>query len=309
MSIQLEEIPCPVCGQRKYKKLFINKDTTYGLEGDYQVVECNDCGLWFQNPQPTQESLPLLYPDDYGPYKGKGAHRFERILAVIQNYNFSRINLNTKLDYDIIQLRPAQDKHAKLLEIGCANGRRLIDLYNAGYDNLCGTDLSDVARDMLTIRHIDFKCGDIEDILKSYQNEEFETIIMSMVLEHLKRPGYVLREIYRILKPGGSFLVSTVTRDCLEWHIFKGNAALFDLPRHMVFFDKRQLIKFLKQYFTDIELECQVAPIDYWRGMRGTKYRRGLIISFLAYTLPGSYMIEWLARKKKTSRVSLRCKK
>jgi len=309
MSIQLEEISCPVCGQRKYKKLFANKDITYGLEGEYQVVECNHCGLWYQNPQPTKESLPFLYPDDYVPYKGNGTHRYERILAAIQNYNFSKVNIKTRLNYDLIQLKPNQDKHARLLEIGCANGRRLIDLHNAGYDNLYGTDLSNIAQDKLSIRHIDFRCGDIEDILRSYQDETFETIIMSMVLEHLKSPCYALQEIRRILKPGGIFLLSTVTKDCLDWHIFKKNAAFFDLPRHMVFFDKKQLTMCLKQYFSDVELECQVAPIDYWRGMRGSRYRRGFIISCLAYTLPGSYMVDWFAKKGKTSRVSLMCRK
>lgn len=309
MNINLEEVPCPVCGHKKYRKLFANGDITYGVEGIYQVVECNKCKLWYQNPQPTQESLPFLYPEDYGPYKGKGTHRFERILSLIQNYNFSKMRVKSKRNEDLIYLRPKQDKHARLLEIGCSNGRRLIDLYNAGYDNLSGTDLSNVAQGRLRSRHIDFRCGDVEDVLAGYQDGEFETVIMSMVIEHLKRPHYVLREINRILKKEGEFLVSTVTRDCMEWHIFKKDAAFFDLPRHMNFFTKKQLVDLLSPFFTEIEMECQVAPIDFWRGMRGAKYRKGFIAACMAYTIPGSYLMEWLAKKRKSSRVSVKCKK
>lgn len=185
----------------------------------------------------------------------------------------------------------------------------MINLFNEGYDNLYGTDLSDTAQIELTRRQIQFQCGDIEDVLSSYQDGEFKTVIMSMMLEHLKDPLYVLKEIDRILQPGGEFLLSTITRDCLDWKIYNKNAAFFDLPRHMVFFTKKQLVNILKKYFTEVELECQVAPIDYWRGMRGSGYKKGILFSCLAYTLPGSFWMDKLAKRKQTSRVSLRCRK
>lgn len=203
MNICLEEVACPICGHKQYKKLFVNKDITYGVEGIYQVVECENCELWYQNPQPTKESIPFLYPEDYGPYTGKHVNKIEKILRKIENCNYRIVGKNTKLDYSLIRLQPDQDKHEKLLEIGCASGSRLIELWNMGYDNLYGTDISNTAQYELACRQIDFQCGDIEEVLGNYQNAEFKTVVMSMMLEHLKNPVYVLEEIDRILQPGG----------------------------------------------------------------------------------------------------------
>lgn len=122
MDIRLEKVACPVCGHKQYKKLFVNKDITYGVKGRYQVVECENCKLWYQNPQPTKESLPFLYPKDYGPYTGRYISKIEKLLWKIEKYNFMIVNRRTKLDYSLILLRPGEDKDAKLLEIGCAGG-------------------------------------------------------------------------------------------------------------------------------------------------------------------------------------------
>ncbi len=42
-----------------------------------------------------------------------------------------------------------------------------------------------------------------------YAGEEFDLVTCSEVLEHLENPRGVLREIHRVLKPGGLFIVTT----------------------------------------------------------------------------------------------------
>jgi SAM-dependent methyltransferase len=47
-----------------------------------------------------------------------------------------------------------------------------------------------------------------------YRDGEFDTIFSRFVFEHLERPGAVLRELRRVLKPGGHLLIHTPNR----WH-------------------------------------------------------------------------------------------
>ncbi|MDL2216759.1 class I SAM-dependent methyltransferase [Desulfovibrio sp. OttesenSCG-928-M14] len=42
-----------------------------------------------------------------------------------------------------------------------------------------------------------------------YQNDSFDLVTSAEVVEHLENYRYLLREIYRILKPGGVFIVTT----------------------------------------------------------------------------------------------------
>lgn len=316
-EINKETVKCPVCGEDKYQILFQNEDFLYGIEGTYQAAECSRCKVWYQNPQPKKESTACLYPDYYGPYAlGKGAKgsihtnmRKQSVLAVLEEFNFSKVRKWSKLDYRIINLIPNQKKDEKLLEIGCANGSRLFQLQADGFTNLYGTDITNAAQDSFRARKIDFKCGDALDVLKSYEDQTFQTVIMSMTLEHLKEPVDVIKQICRILRPGGEFLLSTVTLDSIDWIFFKKYAAVFDLPRHMVYFRKKQLKTILAKYFSEIEFACQTAPIDYYRSAAASKKCGGYLLSCMAYTIVGSYVQNWLAKKEKTTRVSIRCKK
>ncbi|KKP60338.1 MAG: hypothetical protein UR54_C0014G0006 [Candidatus Roizmanbacteria bacterium GW2011_GWA2_34_18] len=52
-----------------------------------------------------------------------------------------------------------------------------------------------------------------------YPDNSFDTIISNCVLEHIPNIGFSLKEIYRVLKPGGYFLTSVMT-DQWENHLF-----------------------------------------------------------------------------------------
>ena len=66
------------------------------------------------------------------------------------------------------------------------------------------------------------------------ENESFDTLISFQVIEHIKNDKLFIKEIHRILKPGGKALISTpninmtLTRN--PWHIREYTSQqLFDL--------------------------------------------------------------------------------
>lgn len=116
-----------------------------------------------------------------------------------------------------------------LLEVGCGEGR--------GVELLSSLCTQYVALDKIT--------DIIERLSKSHQNvsfrqavvppfsgigdNSFDVVVSFQVIEHIRDDNFFLKEIYRVLKPGGKALISTpnikktLTRN--PWHIREYTAA------------------------------------------------------------------------------------
>jgi ubiquinone/menaquinone biosynthesis C-methylase UbiE len=108
-------------------------------------------------------------------------------------------------------LRP-QIEFARILDVGCGTGSLLVDLALSGATSLAGVDLApkilDVARKKLSTAHAkaDLRSADVEDPLP-WPAASFDVATLTGVLHHFYRPRDALREVYRILRPGGRLLV------------------------------------------------------------------------------------------------------
>jgi ubiquinone/menaquinone biosynthesis C-methylase UbiE len=96
-----------------------------------------------------------------------------------------------------------------ILDLGCATGRLLRKLFEKGYSELSGLDISEhclsIARNNTDNNVVNLTQGCMEQM--PYINESFSTVILSGVLHHLEDPAQVLREINRVLKSPGIFIV------------------------------------------------------------------------------------------------------
>lgn len=68
-----------------------------------------------------------------------------------------------------------------------------------------------------------------------YADEEFDLVFSKYVFEHLERPGTVMRELRRVLKPGGHLLIHTPNR----WHYVALLAAVTPTRFHVWFNERR----------------------------------------------------------------------
>ena len=76
-------------------------------------------------------------------------------------------------------------------------------------------------------------------------DESIDVSIASQVLEHVIRRRRFLKEIRRVLKPGGRALIF-VPDNCL---------GPISEPEHVVKFDARSLRKLLERYFTVVRMD------------------------------------------------------
>lgn len=99
---------------------------------------------------------------------------------------------------------------ASILDYGCGTGFTLTCPLGQGGDRILGIDPHppsvDIAVEQNLYDNVRYAVGDLNDLLE--QNERFDVIICSEVLEHLQEPGAYLEGFNKLLKMPGILIVS-----------------------------------------------------------------------------------------------------
>jgi methionine biosynthesis protein MetW len=99
------------------------------------------------------------------------------------------------------------ERDQTILDVGCGDGTHYGGhLVKAGID-LYGVDISEVAVRSSQDQGLKAQTANLEKPLP-FEDGKFDAAICLEVLEHLVDPEYTAREVFRILRPGGKFLVS-----------------------------------------------------------------------------------------------------
>lgn len=100
-------------------------------------------------------------------------------------------------------------KGLKSLDIGCGGGFFVHELSNRGSVSI-GVDYSPYAIQFAKERFkgLDFRVLSGYD-LSIFEDSTFDIVFLLDVIEHISNQDKVLSELYRVLKPGGSLLLST----------------------------------------------------------------------------------------------------
>ena len=125
----------------------------------------------------------------------------------------------------------------RLLDLGCGEGRHSILASLAAPVQVVAFDLS--KDDLSTTRerfadfrdaenaHLDIVCG--SGLTLPFADDTFDVVICAEVLEHIHEFEQVLKEIKRVLKPGGQLAVS-VPRFLPEWVCWQLSSDYHEVP-------------------------------------------------------------------------------
>ena len=152
---------------------------------------------------------------------------------------------------DILKLGP---KSGRLLDIGCNYGF-FLRVCEPQFDTY-GIDASQYAISQARNYAPDSKLllGDIQKGL-SYNDETFDVVTMFDTLEHIANYKYTLKEVYRILKRGGIFTLTTPNRWSLNSILFGKDYWFKRDSTHVVLFSKDSLMRNLSETgFTQIKI-------------------------------------------------------
>lgn len=103
---------------------------------------------------------------------------------------------------DVYNNTLAQHTKGKLLDLGCGKVPLFIAYKDYVTDNIC----VDWENTHHKNEYLDFEC-DLTKILP-FEDEEFDTVILSDVLEHISQPEHLWQEISRILAIGGKIVMN-----------------------------------------------------------------------------------------------------
>lgn len=116
-------------------------------------------------------------------------------------------NLAVRQRFALEMVECAVPRASKVLDVGCGTGEMAATLMHSGYE-VWGLDIAEPM-----IRHARHRCasnqfhvGDIERL--PFADNTFDAVVCLGIIEYLDSDERALREIRRILKPGGSAVLS-----------------------------------------------------------------------------------------------------
>jgi 2-polyprenyl-3-methyl-5-hydroxy-6-metoxy-1,4-benzoquinol methylase len=204
---------CPVCGQNDFEVLFESNmqdcdfreavETVYMLWGERygRHVRCKNCHLIYVNPIEKGNKIN----ESYSQRKSVDA-------TIIKESRLSTAESQVEL------VKKYKDG-VQLLDIGCGEGFFVFNASKAGYTTK-GIEISqDAAEYARREFDLDVEAKPFEEL--RFADNHFDVVTLWQVLEHVPYPLMILKEVHRILKPGGLLVVSTPNIEGIPAKIFR----------------------------------------------------------------------------------------
>jgi SAM-dependent methyltransferase len=165
-----------------------------------------------------------------------------------------------------------------VLDMGSVGSAIPPALHRLGYASVHGIDLDPQVKEMAHADAVDYRVGDMT--ATPYQDRFFNAITAISVLEHGFQPEPLLREVSRLLKPGGFFFFST---DYWPEKIDTGEIRLFGMSWDI--FSAEEIERFLSDA-GEVGLRPTSASSAALRAVNGRPISyRGFEYTFLAGAL------------------------
>ena len=245
-----DRVPCPCCGASH--TAFERTVAAYRLE------RCSACGLVFVNPRPTTQDLTDLYvaktPESQADF-------YARTVSPAQIAEYQRILA------DLAELLPGR---GRMLDLGCAAGYFMQQSTRAGFE-AHGIDLAPWVEQIANERGVrNIRSGRLCDA--GFADASFDIVHSSQVFEHLPHPVSELREIHRILRPGGLLYVNVPNYQCLSIVLGRDDFELNTPPEHVAYFTPRTIARLLSTSGFDVLRTASYGGLK-WENLLGRPIR------------------------------------
>lgn len=224
--------PCDLCGEAKNKRELTGSDLRVGLSERFTLYKCRSCGLVSLQPQPTDAALAPHYPDWL--WENDSAHVSKFTPAI-----------------DILNGRHPHP--GRLLDVGCGPGDFVLALGRLHWE-ASGIDIGGAQVEAGLRRGAALSVCD--DFTQFTSAERFDAITFNHVLEHVRSPRAYLQRARKLLKPGGTVIVSVPNYGSLSRRVFGAYWMHLDLPRHLFHFTPSTLSALLKSVGFTVVQRC-----------------------------------------------------
>ena len=196
---EFKKICCPSCGEDAPKFLGWRGGEAHqsGAGEKTAIVRCKKCSHQYPNPMPFPKSnLDEIYVDADEYFRGHNVEQKKQSgLELMQSFE-------QKLG-----------KKGRFLDVGCGAGELLWAADKAGWK----TEGIDPSADFIEIGRqrlgVNGRVMTLEEA--DYPDNHFDAVVMGGIIEHLYDPLGTLREVWRVLRPGGWLFFDAPNEDGL----------------------------------------------------------------------------------------------
>jgi SAM-dependent methyltransferase len=212
---------CPLCNSNRTQTAL---DVLTELGDIRSIYECGDCYSRFVDPIPSQKELQ----DIYDRYYIEANNCASKYASTLQNRSYGRLTFRRQ--WQIIS-GLVHKREGRILDYGCGGGH-FLDNVNSRWQRF-GIELSEDARKVATQKGIR-TFATLEEA--AFLDGVFDVVVMFATIEHLPDPIEVVKELSRVLKSDGLFVIMTgdvtslkARKKAEKWHMYLQ-------PEHIYFF-------------------------------------------------------------------------
>lgn len=188
---------------------------------EFELFQCDHCGLVFTVPRPTPEVIGNYYKsDEYYSHQQNSKGFIPKIYERVKS-----INLRGK-----VAMATSDMVKGRLLDIGCGVGDFLLQVNKLGWE-VIGIEPSEQAANIAQSRlgFTPLKPMDYEKL----PDQSFDVITMWHVLEHVDDLKSQTKELNRLLRPGGRLIIALPNYQSFDCQYYSDKWAAWDVPRHL----------------------------------------------------------------------------
>lgn len=195
---KMEKIRCSLCNSDDPEIICARAGLKRGEAKNVINVICNRCGLVYNNPVSSKETLDEWYKEDFLEDKS-GSGDYESFVKI---YKYEKSAKKAKSVVNFI--KPFLRENCSVIDIGCSHGVLLSEIKNQFNCKVKGVEpdftMVRFAREHFGLKDIENIF--FEDFIKN-NNEKFDLVILRYVLEHLGKINEAIRDLKSLLRDNG----------------------------------------------------------------------------------------------------------
>lgn len=224
MKFKVQTVVCNFCKSPDYTELW--------EKHGFHYVRCNKCALIYLNPQICEDDIDAIYKIGYN------------------NKHETKLSDSDYSKYEkVLKILESNRKTNNMLDIGCFDGY-FLKAAKQRYWKVFGTEITENAVEHArNLTDGDIRLGRLSKL--NYEDNFFDVVNMSDVIEHVDNPSNDLEIIFKIIRQGGILRIETPNFNCIPRIILGAKWNVF-FPWHMHYFTVTSLSKILQKYGFEI---------------------------------------------------------